>query len=440
MTTHRALIGFASLLSLAALATAAPAAAATFSVNSTADVGDANTANPACATSGGACTLRAAIDQANASASGDVITLPPGVYQLTGAAGDDANASGDLDIDDVGTASTTISGAGARTTRIVGTGSDRVVNTLDSDEHVSISGVAITGGGGVAEGGGIFAAGTLGLTNASVVSNRSDPAGATSGATLNEGGGIFINDHANLTNVTISGNVAARGTGNIFGPQGGGVFDNGSPTSSFVNVTISGNAAVGSGAQGGGVFYNADANSTTYRNVSLVGNSVSGSGSEGGGIFVNDELTLKNTIVALNRAGASVSDCSLNDTLHSAGHNLEEGTDCALSAAGDLKNTNPLLGGLANNGGPVDTRALLTGSPAIDAGDPIGCPATDARGVARPLGSACDIGAFEAAAAPSILPPAGAPPAIGKKKCKKKKHKRSAAAAKKKCKKKKRRG
>jgi CSLREA domain-containing protein len=435
MTTHRALIAAASMLALA-LATAAPAAAATFTVDSTADAGDANTGNPACATSGGACTLRAAIDQANASASGDVITLPAGTYHLTGAANDDANVSGDLDIDDVGTASTTINGAGARTTSIVGTGADRVVDLLDS-EHVSISGLTITGGGGVDQGGGINSReATLDLTNASVVGNHANAASSGS----NEGGGIFIEQHADLRNVTISGNFAERATGNTFGPQGGGVFDNGVPSTSFVNVTISGNQATGAGAQGGGVFYNADANSTTYTNVSLVGNTVSGSGSEGGGIFVNDELTLKNTIVALNRAGASVSDCSLNDTLHSAGHNLEEGTDCALGGTGDLQSSNPLLGPLADNGGQVNTRALLAGSSAIDAGDPVGCPATDARGVARPQGASCDIGAFEAAAV--VAPPAGTPSGptgISKKKCKKHKHKRSASAAKKKCKKKRKR-
>nr|BBJ47930.1 hypothetical protein SAVMC3_05590 [Streptomyces avermitilis] len=51
------------------------------------------------------------------------------------------------------------------------------------------------------------------------------------------------------------------------------------------------------------------------------------------------------------------------------------------------------MGPLADNGGPTDTTALLPGSPALDAAD--GCPATDQRGVARPQGTACDIGAYE---------------------------------------------
>jgi CSLREA domain-containing protein len=425
MTSHRALIGLVSLLALAALATAGPAAAATFSVDSTADIGDANTGNPACATAGAACTLRAAIDQANASAGPDVISLPAGTYQLTGAAGDDANSSGDLDIEDAGSASTTITGAGARSATIVGTGSDRVIELHEGT--VSISGVTVTGGGGVDEGGGIFADGTINLSNSSVAGNRADDdASSFSG----EGGGIFLNDSANLTNVTISGNVAARSATSPFGAEGGGLFDNGSPPTTLVNVTISGNQIEGTAGEGAGVFYNADPNTATYTNVTIAGNSAPAD-TDGGGIFLNDELTMKNTIVALNRVGGSPSNCSLNDTLHSAGHNLAEGTDCSFGAAGDLQNSNPLLGALANNGGQVDTLGLPDGSPAIDAGDGAGCPATDARGIARPQGPACDIGAFEGGN--SLAPTPGPAP---KAKCKKKKHKKHAAAAKK-CKKKK---
>jgi hypothetical protein len=55
----------------------------------------------------------------------------------------------------------------------------------------------------------------------------------------------------------------------------------------------------------------------------------------------------------------------------------------------------PKLGALANNGGTTQTMALLTGSPAINAGNNTGCPTTDQRGIARPQGGVCDIGAFE---------------------------------------------
>jgi hypothetical protein len=79
----------------------------------------------------------------------------------------------------------------------------------------------------------------------------------------------------------------------------------------------------------------------------------------------------------------------------SSGHNLSSDSSCSFTAAGDLQNTNPLLGPLAANGGPTPTHALLPGSPAFGAGTNIGCPATDQRGNTRPQGVLCDIGAFE---------------------------------------------
>ena len=99
-------------------------------------------------------------------------------------------------------------------------------------------------------------------------------------------------------------------------------------------------------------------------------------------------------------------------TLTSGGHNLDQGTSCPFTATGDLRGRNPALGSLAPHGGFAPTIAPAAGSPVIDAAEGgSGCPATDQRGVARPLGRACDIGAFEAAAAL----PAGLPaPVLGK--------------------------
>ncbi len=79
--------------------------------------------------------------------------------------------------------------------------------------------------------------------------------------------------------------------------------------------------------------------------------------------------------------------------IESAGHNIDSLDQCTFKAGGDKVNTNPLLAALADNGGPTATMAIGPESPAIDAGD--ACPPTDQRGVARPQGSACDIGAFE---------------------------------------------
>ena len=86
----------------------------------------------------------------------------------------------------------------------------------------------------------------------------------------------------------------------------------------------------------------------------------------------------------------------------SGGYNLAEDSTCGFAAAGDQQGTEAMLGPLQDNGGPVNTIALLPGSPALEAGNPAvpgsggtACAATDARLVARPVGERCDIGAFE---------------------------------------------
>src|SRR5262249_30285903 len=77
------------------------------------------------------------------------------------------------------------------------------------------------------------------------------------------------------------------------------------------------------------------------------------------------------------------------------------------------------LGPLDDYGGPTLTHALVSGSPAIDGGNPAApgsggtaCPTTDQRGETRPSGAACDVGSFEgsgpgAIAAFSVQPPSG---------------------------------
>jgi hypothetical protein len=86
------------------------------------------------------------------------------------------------------------------------------------------------------------------------------------------------------------------------------------------------------------------------------------------------------------------SNCSISPggTLVRAGHNLELGKSCVFDIDAD-----PEVAALADNGGPTKTMALTAGSPAIDAGDDAACPATDQRGVPRPQGPHCDIGAYE---------------------------------------------
>ncbi|CAM5726647.1 CSLREA domain-containing protein OS=Streptomyces violarus OX=67380 GN=FHS41_000367 PE=4 SV=1 [Streptomyces violarus] len=105
-------------------------------------------------------------------------------------------------------------------------------------------------------------------------------------------------------------------------------------------------------------------------------------------------MTLRNSVVAGNTVDGVPADCKKAfATIASQGNNLDGDGSCRLTAAGDLPSRAPVIGPLADNGGPTDTVALLPGSPALDAAD--GCPATDQRGVARPQGAACDIGAYE---------------------------------------------
>jgi hypothetical protein len=142
-------------------------------------------------------------------------------------------------------------------------------------------------------------------------------------------------------------------------------------------------------------------------NVTVTGNT-----SEGGSDGINNdvELTLlSNTIVS----GNGDLNCGGTVAVGSLGYNLEDADDCGLAEEGDQPNTDAMLGALSDNGGPTETHALLTSSPAIDTGDGLACPDTDQRGVARPQdgdndGTAgCDIGAFEleGAAPPTPTPP-----------------------------------
>jgi hypothetical protein len=104
--------------------------------------------------------------------------------------------------------------------------------------------------------------------------------------------------------------------------------------------------------------------------------------------------TIRNTIIA-NSAGGN----SCSGTITNGGNNIDDGTSCGWgSNSGSRSSTNPLLGALANNGGPTWTYALLTGSPAINGvtwNAPNSAPATDQRGITRPQGIRYDIGSFE---------------------------------------------
>src|SRR5262249_18365714 len=144
----------------------------------------------------------------------------------------------------------------------------------------------------------------------------------------------------------------------------------------------------------------------TITSSTISGNHATGTTfSNGGGIEGNMAPTA--TIVAGNSAsGGTVTGPDCDASLHSGGYNLVGvGTDCGGLVVPDRVGTavnpiDPMLDALQNNGGPTQTMGLLPGSPAIgaiplSAGACVVGTATDQRGVARPQGKGCDIGAVE---------------------------------------------
>jgi CSLREA domain-containing protein len=375
--TRALLAAIAALLILPA----ASASAAPFTVNSTADGTDANPGNGVCETApgNGVCTLRAAVQEADATTASDTITLPAGRYTFGIPGTDDTAAAGDLDV----VHDLTLNGAGARSTVIDAAGIDRAFQVL-SGVHFTLSGVGITGGFIQGEGGGIEADGPLTVADTSFDGNVADP------SNTGEGGAIRATSTLAITGSTLANNLAYNG---------GGIEANGD-TTTITDTTITGNRAgnITENGDGGGI--DLGFGTVTITNSTIADNIEYAGAGEGGGI--NGSATLKNTILTGNLAydASSPTDAPVVDNCNgpetSAGHNIENGTTCGLNGPGD-QHADPLIGSLQDNGGPTDTRGLLAGSPAIDHGDNAGCPATDQRGVARPQGAACDVGAYESA-------------------------------------------
>jgi Ca2+-binding RTX toxin-like protein len=263
---------------------------------------------------------------------------------------------------------------------------------------------------GEGRGGGIHNAGTLLITR-STISNNS---------VRGEGGGIATGTGAaievTIANSTISNNTASV-TGGASG-NGGGISTTGNQgTIEITNSTISGNHADN---HGGGAWWSTAAGGTgnaTLTNVTVTNNTadqdndVAGQG--GGFAQSTAAVTLRNTIVAGNfNSTASVRDDISGSVISSSSFNLiGDGTGSTGLVDGVNSNQvgagatpiDPLLGPLTNNLGPTETHALQSASPAIDAANNATCPAFDQRGISRPIGPTCDIGAFEASLTPSVV-------------------------------------
>ncbi|HVF46494.1 MAG TPA: choice-of-anchor Q domain-containing protein [Pyrinomonadaceae bacterium] len=385
-----------------------PATGRLFTVNDTSDSSDAVPGDLSCADADGRCTLRAAIQEVNAAPEvrRDVINfvLPQqAVIDLT---------QGELSV----TARfVTVVGPGARrlTIRRSSAASNfRIFNLAGGQNLYVIRGLTIANGSGGSEpGGGAIRVGSganLTLTEATVTGN-----GAANG------GGIFNEGTMEITRSVFAGNSAAgQGSGIFFG-QGGAIFNAPGSHVRISNTTITSNSGVV-----GGAIYNHG--TLTLANDTVSHNSTSASAAA---IHNTPSGTVNpiNTIIAAN---GSATITALSGSFTSFGNNLV--TDARNSSGfvngvmnDKVSNNDAIdagLGPLADNGGPTDTRALLTGSPAIDAGN--GCvfngqcnlPQTSPPGAPLRLmsdqrreflrqglsfggsGSAVDIGAFEAGA------------------------------------------
>lgn len=397
------------------LASADAAGAANYMVGKTTDGAPALAACVDGVLTAGQCSLRDAIAAANGNGGPDVVTLAPGAtYGLShSVAGyENANAEGDLDVTDP----LTIVGNGAILDGDPLAERERVLEAsmLATGPALTVRDVTITGGragppsgGSHGPGGGItvfVGTGSALLDRVRVTGNRVLSGASTQGGGVSVGGGIVeVRDSLVDANVAEGTNLA-----------GGIIVSGGSLT--MTNTTVTGNTGT---ADGGGVFQ-FNGTQLHLRNATVAGNTGNvrrSAGATGSAV---------NSIVASPSSGAN---CTLNGTTWApSSGNFSSSADAAADGCAfgstSLTGTDPLLGSLADNGGPTQTMALGTGSPARDAGSADGslCPVTDQRGRPRPTDgngdgtAACDAGAFEAAGveppAQQQPPPGGAPPPV----------------------------
>jgi CSLREA domain-containing protein len=257
-------------------------------------------------------------------------------------------------------------------------GTVTVVRTLFRDNTADSS------GGGVYQSPTVAAANLI-VTDSYFQTNTADFDANASG----HGGGISSGSGAMAEALTVSG-TTFEGNKAV---NGDGVAVIGE-TATISNSTLTQNGGVSNGGQGGGLF-NASSATSVLRNVTFDGNAVSASGN-GAHVYNLGTVNVRNSVF-----GPDLNGGGCNSPLNEPGPNLEENggaAPCVAGQTGDLR-----LDVLEDNGGPQlfdfvgapKTHALEAGSPAI--GEGTGCEATDERGVPRPQGNGCDLGAYEVA-------------------------------------------
>lgn len=437
-------------LAASVVAAATGAAAATFRVDRTDDEPAASACEDAAPND---CSLRGATLRANAANEPSTIELPAGRYPITQTSSCTYRSAGHpFPVTDSFrwlclTKEVAIVGAGAGETFIDGELGSRLLY-VDLDATVEISGVtlergqqlgAYAWGGGIrldggrltlrsvvvrsnttsATGGGVHSVGTLAVYGSLFEANVAGDGGAVwveagsaafadsrfTGNTGGSGGAMFLNRSTlvgsvpvpvSITGCLVDGNESSLGA--IFNYRADTVV---------TNTTISGNRAIG-GAGGLGVGLRVQGGTADLRNLTITDNE---GFLYGGGLSIHDTtVRMRNSIVAGNydKSSGAPADCLAPPEfpLVSEGYNLIGDTvGCNLTgdATGNVLGQPALLGALAPNGGPTLTHAPGTGSPALEGGSPAqpgsregaACAATDQRGLLRPEGARCDMGALE---------------------------------------------
>jgi hypothetical protein len=392
---RRAWVG-AWAITAALLLVPAAAGAATFTVNTTDDP-----MTTGCPDVNGQCSFRNAVAASDGNGQNDsiVFSLPSG-STITLTQGEvNAGTNGEELV---------IAGPGANQLTIKG-GNSQPVLGFNNNGTSTLSGVTITGG----EAQSLTAAGinnrsgTVTLDGVVVTGNHNDALG------VQGAGGVLNDDVMTIRRSTISNNVVDdAGTGG-----GGGVVSH--PGSILiVNTTISGNTVnsppASNSTMGGGLWNAFGSDTMTLVNVTVSNNKAEAGA---GGLLNEGTANLSNTLLAGNSGGEADCDNASGGSTTSQGYNLvgnDSGCNIAAQSGDKLGSPaspiNPVLGGLAQNGGPTPTMALLQGSPAINGGNPNGvsdteppadppslvsCRTTDQRGIVRPQLGVCDIGAYE---------------------------------------------
>lgn len=309
-STHSTVLAALQFATCVALAQALPAQG-TFNVNSPLDTNDANPGDGACADANGNCTLRAAIQEANARGGASTIVIQPGqLYMLTiDGAGEDAALTGDLDV----TAMISIDGRGVT---VDAGGLDRIFD-VQSGASLNVDQLWVQNGAVVAQnGGGYRSAGTLLLERSRVTNSSATGAGGSGGAISDEGGTLTVSRTYLLDNDSeraggaIEANAGStevrdsKMSGNTTGPapgNGGALHLTGTGDVVVVSTDVLDNSAA---SEGGGLWNSAVGEMVVTRSV-IDHNSAAGNDSDqgGGGLF-NDGgmLRVMGTFVRNNTA------------------------------------------------------------------------------------------------------------------------------------------